>query len=83
MNTMTEHTGKKKQLQGTVVSDKMKDTAVVVVERYVKHPKYEKFMRTQKKYSAHDPQNTAKVGDVVTIEETRPISKTKKFRIVR
>jgi small subunit ribosomal protein S17 len=53
----------------------MKDTCVVVVERYVKHPKYQKYIQSRKKYKVHDVGNTAKVGNKVVIEETRPISK--------
>ncbi len=71
-----------KTLSGTVVSDKMKDTIVVLVERYEKHPKYEKFIKRRKKFKAHDVGNTAKVGDKVQIVETRPISKDKHFRLV-
>ncbi|MBX4189168.1 30S ribosomal protein S17 [Candidatus Parcubacteria bacterium] len=72
---------KTKTLTGTVVSDKMKDTAVVLVERYEKHPKYEKFIKRRKKFKAHDVGNTKKVGEKVTIKETRPISKDKHFII--
>jgi small subunit ribosomal protein S17 len=72
----------RKQLKGKVVSDKMKDTIVVQVSRYVKHPKYQKFMHLRKKYKAHDAGNTKKIGDVVTIEETAPISKDKHFRVI-
>ncbi len=78
----TETAGKKKVLSGVVVSDKMKDTIVVLVERYVKHPKYQKFLNLRKKYKAHDAGNTKKVGDKVDIEETRPISKDKHFRVL-
>jgi len=69
-------------LVGTVVSDKMKDTAVVQVERYVKHPKYQKYQRRQKRYKAHDAGNVHKVGERVTIRETKPMSKDKHFRIL-
>lgn len=72
----------KKQLQGVVVSDKMKDTVVVEVDRFFKHPKYKKFISRSKKYMAHDAGNTKKIGDKVTIEETAPISRHKKFRII-
>ena len=61
----------------------MKDTATVQVERYVKHPKYKKYQRKSVKFLAHDEGNTAKVGDKVTIKETRPISKRKHFIIVK
>ncbi len=73
---------KAKVLSGTVVSDKMKDTIVVLVERYEKHPKYEKFISFNKKFKAHDAGNTAKIGDKVQIVETRPISKDKHFKLV-
>lgn len=73
---------KKKTFSGIVTSDKMKDTAVVVIERYVKHPKYQKFMQSRKKYKVDDKGNTAKIGDTVVIEETRPISRHKTFRIL-
>lgn len=70
---------KKKILSGVVVSDKMKDTAVVLVERYVKDSKYHKFITLRKKYKVHDVGNKKKVGDKVMIESCRPISKTKSF----
>lgn len=73
---------KKKVLKGKVVSDKMDKTVVVLIERYVKHPKYGKFMNLTKRYKAHDETNAFKVGDVVEIEETKPMSKDKCF-IVR
>ena len=81
---MEAATGQKnrKRLEGVVVSDKMKDTAVVLVSRYVKHPKYGKFISREKRFKAHDAGNAHKVGEKVTIEETRPISKDKRFRIV-
>ena len=72
----------KKTLRGIVVSDKMTDTAVVAVNRYVKHPKYKKYMKVTKKYHAHNPGNRAKEGENVTIRSCRPLSKTKSFEIV-
>ena len=72
----------RKTLRGTVVSDKMQDTAVVAVSRYVKHPKYKKYMKITKKFHAHNPGNRAKEGDLVTIRSCRPLSKTKSFEIV-
>lgn len=72
-----------KVLKGTVVSDKMKDTITVKVEAYEKHPKYGKFLRSQKKFKAHSPENTFKVGDVVEIKECRPISKDKHFIVIK
>jgi len=80
MNATKTH--KKKVLQGTVVSDKMKDTVVVLVERYEKHPKYGKFVKYKKKFKAHDAGNTKKMGEKVRIEECKPISKDKHFVIV-
>ncbi len=72
----------KKTLSGVVVSDKMQETAIVKVDRYVKHPKYQKFIKKSKRYAAHNPENKKKIGDKVQIIETKPISKTKKFIIV-
>ncbi len=69
-------------LRGTVVASKMTDTITVAVERYVMHPKYKKFMRRTKKFLVHDKGNTAKVGTMVDIKETRPISKRKSFELV-
>lgn len=73
--------GKGMSLSGIVVSNKMKDTVVVKVDHFVKHPKYQKFMKVSKKYKAHDAGNTKKEGEKVTIVETRPISKDKHFKI--
>jgi len=73
---------KGKILTGVVVSDKMKDTCVVSVTRFVKHPKYKKYYKVSKKYKVHDVGNTKKVGDKVEIRESRPISKDKHFIIV-
>jgi len=77
-----EKTTQKKELRGVVVSDKMQDTAVVAVSRYVKHSKYKKYMKKTSKFSVHNPGNMAKEGDMVTIRQTRPLSKTKYFEIV-
>jgi small subunit ribosomal protein S17 len=66
---------------GIVVSVKMDKTAVVSIERRERHPLYRKIVRSTKKYKAHDPRNEAVLGDVVRIEETRPISKEKRWRI--
>lgn len=73
---------KGKVLQGTVVSAKMKDTIVVSIDSFKKHPKYGKFMKRQNKIAAHDEGNKHKEGDVVEIIETRPISKTKRFKVL-
>jgi small subunit ribosomal protein S17 len=67
---------------GTVVSVKMDKTAVVSIERRERHPLYRKIVRSTKRYKAHDPNNGAVLGDVVRIEETRPISKDKRWRII-
>ena len=79
---METQTPKPKMLVGTVVSTKMKDTAVVAVSRYVKHPKYKKYIVRTKKFLAHDPGNAKKEGDRVTIVATKPISKRKSFKVV-
>ena len=80
---MEKKTQKEKRvLTGTVVSDKMKDTCVVLVERFVKVPKYEKYVKRNKKFKADDKGNTKKIGEKVTIEECAPISKDKHFKIV-
>ncbi len=71
-----------KTMTGVVTSDKMKDTVVVSVSRFVKHPKYGKFISIDKKFKAHDAGNTKKIGDTVSIEECAPISKDKRFRVV-
>ena len=80
---MTENKKKNdKVLSGVVVSDKMKDTVVVKIETYKKHPKYEKYIKKTKKISAHNPGNTIKIGDKVEIKGVKPISKTKRFEVV-
>ncbi|MCX6752891.1 MAG: 30S ribosomal protein S17 [Candidatus Nomurabacteria bacterium] len=78
-----EIVAKGKVLSGTVVSDKMDKTVVVSVSRFIKHPKYGKYYTVSKKYKAHDEENTFKKGDKVSIMETRPISKDKKFRVMK
>lgn len=70
-----------KQLKGKVISDKMDKTIVVEVSRVKKHPKYERRFLVTKHYKAHDPENKHKVGDEVTIEMTRPLSKDKRWRV--
>lgn len=74
---------KPKILQGTVVKNGNDKTVVVTVPRFVKHPKYQKFFKSDKKYQAHDEDNTFKVGDKVEMIETRPISKTKRFKVTK
>jgi len=71
-----------KVLKGVVTSDKMDKTIVVKVTRFVEHKKYGKRIKVTKKYKAHDEDNVKKVGDTVEIEETRPISKDKKFKVI-
>ena len=73
--------GKRRQLVGTVVSNKMDKTAVVQVERLVKHQMYHKYVRRRAKFAAHDKNNTCQIGDKVLITETRPLSKTKRWRV--
>ena len=70
-------------LSGIVISDKMNKTVVVSVSRFVKHPKYGKFYKINKKYKAHDEKNEYKIGDKVEITETKPISKDKRFRVIK
>ena len=66
---------------GTVVSNKMDKTIVVLVERLVKHSLYKKYIRRRSKFAAHDEQNACQVGDTVLITESRPLSRTKKWRL--
>jgi small subunit ribosomal protein S17 len=75
--------GRRKTLVGKVVSNKMDKTAVVAVERREPHPLYRKIVRSTKRYKAHDPNNTAVLGDVVRIVESRPISREKRWRIAQ
>lgn len=71
-----------KVLKGTVVKSAMVDTATVAVTRYVAHPKYKKFQKRTKKFLVHNPGNTAEVGSMVSIKESKPISKNKRFILV-
>ncbi len=80
-NSSTKLATRGKILKGVVVKTAMKDTATVSVSRYVKHAKYKKYFSISKKFLVHDAGNKAKVGDKVTIRETRPISKRKFFVI--
>ncbi|KUJ98140.1 MAG: 30S ribosomal protein S17 [Thermodesulfobacterium sp. 37_54] len=73
--------GRRKTFIGTVVSDKMDKTVVVMVETLVKHPLYGKYIKRRKKYMAHDENNECKIGDKVLIEETRPLSRRKRWRV--
>ena len=81
-NTETTQRGTRKMRVGRVISDKMQKTVVVVIERRVPHPVYGKMVTYTKKLKAHDEQNSAKVGDLVRIAETRPLSKDKRWRLV-
>ena len=76
------HRGRRKERIGTVVSDKMDKTRVVVVETLVMHPKYKKYIKKRKKLYVHDEENKSHVGDVVKVQETRPLSKLKRWRLV-
>lgn len=77
----TSH-NKKRTLTGTIVSDAMQKTRVIVVHRQKKHPKYLRYYQVSTKFKAHDENNEYKKGDVVTIAESRPLSKTKRWKIV-
>ena len=78
----TEERNQRKERSGIVMSDAMDKTVVVQAERRIAHPVYGKIMRRSKKYYAHDEKNEAKKGDKVVITETRPLSKTKRWRLV-
>lgn len=71
----------RKELIGRVVSDKMDKSVTVLVERKIKHPMYKKYVTRSKRYHAHDAANECRVGDIVRIRESRPLSKTKKWRL--
>lgn len=79
----TQPAKNQRQLTGTVVSDKMDKTVTVVVQRQVMHPTIGKVVKRTKKYHAHNDNNDAKMGDRVVIEECRPLSKTKAWRVAR
>lgn len=80
---MSEQTPSNRTLQGRVVSDKMDKTITVLVERRVKHPLYGKFVRRSTKVHAHDENNECRAGDVVVVEQCRPISKSKTWRFIK
>ena len=82
MSIMTVSRKRRKTRIGIVASDKMDKTITVAVERKVKHPIYGKFVKKTTKFHAHDEQSTAGIGDTVRIMETRPLSKTKRWRLV-
>ena len=79
---MTENKEKLRTVTGRVVSDKMDKSITVMVERLVKHPIYGKFIKRSTKYMAHDENNQAKQGDIVSIASCRPLSKNKTFKLV-
>jgi small subunit ribosomal protein S17 len=83
MESNNNTTKKPKVLQGTVVKDGNDKTVVVTVPRFVKHAKYQKFFKKDKRYQAHDENNEFKIGDKVEMVETRPISKTKYFKVTK
>jgi small subunit ribosomal protein S17 len=76
-----EKRGSQKTLTGTVVSNKMEKSVVVSVERLVKHPVYQKYIRRKAKFMAHDEGNECRIGDRVLLTETRPLSKQKRFKV--
>ncbi len=80
---MSEQAAANRTLQGRVVSDKMDKTVTVMIERRVKHPLYGKFVRRSTKVHAHDENNECRIGDVVVVEQCRPLSKTKSWRFVK
>jgi small subunit ribosomal protein S17 len=82
MKNISAKNNKGKVLKGKIISAKMKDTVVVSIDLFKKHPKYGKFMKSQTKLMAHDAGNKHKEGEVVEIIETRPISKNKKFAVL-
>lgn len=73
--------GMRRQLVGTIVSNKMDKTVIVLVERLVKHPLYHKYIKRRAKFAAHDENNACQVGDKVLITGSRPLSKTKRWRV--
>ncbi|RLC96828.1 MAG: 30S ribosomal protein S17 [Chloroflexi bacterium] len=80
---MSEDTSSNRTLQGRVVSDRMDKTITVMIERQVKHPLYGKFIRRSTKVHAHDDTNVCDIGDLVIIEQCRPLSKNKSWRLVK
>jgi small subunit ribosomal protein S17 len=78
---MTER-GHRKERTGVVVSNRMKNTITVNVQRQMQHPLYKKVMKRTKKYHADDPQNQCNIGDLVRIRETKPVSKTKRWKLI-
>jgi len=83
MSEASEQQKNRKEREGEVVSDKMDKTIVVRVDRRFRHPLYKKVLTRSKKFYAHDAEGTAKTGDVVKIRETRPLSKLKRWELVK
>jgi len=75
--------GTRRQVVGTIISNKMDKTVVVMTERLIKHPLYKKYIRQRNKFKAHDKDNACGIGDRVVITESRPLSKTKRWRVSR
>jgi small subunit ribosomal protein S17 len=80
---MTEQSDSNRTMTGRVISNKMDKTITVLVERRVKHPLYGKFIKRSTKVHAHDAENQCRIGDTVTLEQCRPLSKTKAWRVLR
>ena len=80
---MSEDTQMNRTLQGRVISDKMDKSITVQIERRVKHPIYGKFIRRSTKVHAHDENNECRIGDIVVVEQCRPLSKMKKWRFIK
>jgi small subunit ribosomal protein S17 len=80
---MASERGSRRELQGLVVSDKAAKTVTVRVDRFFKHAKYKKYLRSSKKYMAHDEHNDCRVGDLVAIVESRPVSAHKRWRVTK
>jgi small subunit ribosomal protein S17 len=82
MQATTKERGKRKVLMGTVVSNAMQKTAVVQIERLVRHPEYGKYVRRRNRYKVHDEKNECQAGDVIRFMETRRLSKDKRWRLL-
>lgn len=82
MTTATDNKSKARTREGIVVSNKMQKTIIVEVTRLIEHPQFKKVIKRKVRYAAHDEKNSAKAGDKVRIQETRPISKSKRWRLV-
>ena len=79
---MKEKASSRKKRTGVVISNRMEKTVLVLVDRLKKHKKYKKYLKSQKKYMAHDPENKCRIGDNVQIVETKPLSKRKRWQIL-